>query len=337
MKEKNYNLELIRNISFIMVILIHIANYFCRAVEQISFNEYLFALTINTIARVSVPCFFMISGALLLGRKESSKKCLQRAWRFIIILVVWSFIYYLFNTYYTHQPWQWTLFLDDPAEDHLWYLYVLIPIYIILPFLQSMCRGMDEKLEHAFAIIGTIWVFMTHLISYTNLDIYYDLPIFGSRSYIYYLYMGYYLMKYRKQILKNVKFLIFTFITSTAANIIIVAGYSILYHEHYERTLEYGNPLVIISALSFFLLMLEVGETKINWNSKNKKWMDLAASYSLGIYLVHIIFLDIYKMNVPPNQYPVYFIILILLIVILILSVLTVYLLRKLPFGKKIT
>ena len=31
MKEKNYNLELIRLISFILVIVIHVTNYFCRA------------------------------------------------------------------------------------------------------------------------------------------------------------------------------------------------------------------------------------------------------------------------------------------------------------------
>ena len=31
MKEKNYNLELIRMISFIFVIVIHVSNYYCRA------------------------------------------------------------------------------------------------------------------------------------------------------------------------------------------------------------------------------------------------------------------------------------------------------------------
>ena len=31
MKRKNYNLELIRLISFVLVIVIHVTNYFCRA------------------------------------------------------------------------------------------------------------------------------------------------------------------------------------------------------------------------------------------------------------------------------------------------------------------
>ena len=63
MKEKNYNLELVRMVSFVLVIVIHVTNYFCRAYGEISRGEYLFSLVLDTAARVSVPCFFMISGA----------------------------------------------------------------------------------------------------------------------------------------------------------------------------------------------------------------------------------------------------------------------------------
>ena len=69
-KEKNYNLEIIRMVSFILVIVIHVTNYFCRAYGQITEGEYLFSLVLDAAARISVPCFFMISGALLLGREE---------------------------------------------------------------------------------------------------------------------------------------------------------------------------------------------------------------------------------------------------------------------------
>ena len=49
-------------ISCIFVIVIHVTNYFCRAYGEITQSEYLFALLLDTLARVSVPCFFMISG-----------------------------------------------------------------------------------------------------------------------------------------------------------------------------------------------------------------------------------------------------------------------------------
>ena len=55
MKKKNYNMELIRTVSFVMVIIIHVTNYFCRAYTEIGRGEYLFSLLLDTASRVSVP------------------------------------------------------------------------------------------------------------------------------------------------------------------------------------------------------------------------------------------------------------------------------------------
>ena len=82
MKERNYNLELIRMAAFLMVIAIHVTNYFCRAYGEVTTGEYLFALVIDTLSRVSVPCFFMITGALLLGRDEPLRKHIKRLLHF---------------------------------------------------------------------------------------------------------------------------------------------------------------------------------------------------------------------------------------------------------------
>ncbi len=39
MKERNYNLELIRMSAFLMVIAIHVTNYFCRAYGEVTTGE----------------------------------------------------------------------------------------------------------------------------------------------------------------------------------------------------------------------------------------------------------------------------------------------------------
>ena len=106
MKEKNYNLELIRMISFIFVIVIHVSNYYCRAYGDITIGEYSFSLLLNLLARISVPCFFMITGALLLGRQESLHKHAKRIFRFLIVLLVWSVIYMIWNAVYMEDPYQ---------------------------------------------------------------------------------------------------------------------------------------------------------------------------------------------------------------------------------------
>ena len=74
MKERNYRLDLLRVIAMIMVIIIHIANYYCRAFDDIDKISYMGALIFNTISRISVPIFFMISGATLLSKEYDKNK-----------------------------------------------------------------------------------------------------------------------------------------------------------------------------------------------------------------------------------------------------------------------
>lgn len=264
-------------------------------------------------------------------------KSLQRAFRFLFVLLVWTGFYYLFNVYYTQQGCDWKLLLEKPAEAHLWYLYVMIPIYLVLPFLQVLCQGLNEKLERAFVVMGSIWLLVVHVMPYFKLDFYYDLPIFGDRSYIYYLFLGYFLSKHVDKIkLKNTHLLLIYF-GSSLLNVILTAIATVASKDHFERVLEYGNPIVILSAVSFFVLIMRLGNGNINLSEKRKRWIDVCCACSFGIYLIHIMFLDNYKIHVKADVYSAYIAIPLLVIFIVIVSFLSVYVIRKLPFGKKIT
>ena len=74
--EKNYNLELLRIISFVSVIVIHVTNYYCRAYGEISQVEYIFSMILDVLARVSVPCFYDYR-CTPLGREEPLRKHLK--------------------------------------------------------------------------------------------------------------------------------------------------------------------------------------------------------------------------------------------------------------------
>lgn len=182
MKEKNYNLELIRMISFIFVIVIHVSNYYCRAYGDITIGEYSFSLLLNLLARISVPCFFMITGALLLGRQESLHKHAKRIFRFLIVLLVWSVIYMIWNAVYMEDPYQIKDLLYKPVEQHLWYLYAMIPIYLVLPFFQVMCKGMNLRMERAFLVVITAAVLFNYISTFFDEKMYYSVPMVGTES-----------------------------------------------------------------------------------------------------------------------------------------------------------
>lgn len=336
--KKNYNLETVRMVAFVMVIVIHVANYFCRGFEDITRGEYLCSVIFNVLSRVSVPCFFMLTGALLLGRQETVKKSMLRAGEFLMVLAVWSVVYYLFNTYYTHQD-TFTLenFLKKPAEAHLWYLYVLIPVYFVMPFLQSLCRGLDEKGDLLLFIIGTVWTVGLYLMNYFDIGYYYSLPIFGGKSYIYYLFMGHLIQKYLSRLPGSSGAYFAGYLGTAAITVVITMLRSSRYGRHMDGVFAYGSPFIMLSSLCFFLAILKLRKGKLVPGERARKVMDLVSPCTLGIYICHIFFLDLYKINASVTTVSACIALPVLTVVITLLTFILVWILRLLPPGRKLT
>lgn len=71
--ERNYNLDILRIISTIAVVLLHISAQNYYNIDVVSDEFEIFAIT-NGMVRWCVPVFLMISGALFLGEKCLYKK-----------------------------------------------------------------------------------------------------------------------------------------------------------------------------------------------------------------------------------------------------------------------
>ena len=133
-KKREYAFDVLRVIAMIMVIIVHVSNLYSRYYGLISNSSYLFSLIFNTISRISVPLFFMISGALLLDRDFNKNKYLKRIFRFLMVIVVWDIIYLLWEYYFFGTTYNklYTLALE-PFRSHLWFLYmVLFIIWFLL-------------------------------------------------------------------------------------------------------------------------------------------------------------------------------------------------------------
>ena len=336
MRQKDYNIEIMRIVAFIMVIVIHVANYFSRAYGNISTGEYIYSVTFNAMARVSVPCFFMMSGALLLGRCEKIEKCLKRAGKFAVVLGVWTLLYVLFNTFYTKQGCDVLHLLKKPAEAHLWYLYALIPIYIILPFLQVLCKHMGKELEMAFVRIGFIWFVVSYVLSYFKQSFYYDLPIFGDKSYIFYMFCGYLISKYKDEIRFKQKTLLAVYMMGCILIVIAAVTGASITGAHFDRFFEYGSPIVMINSICVFTYIMRMGGGSIQLSDKVKTWVDTCCGCSFGIYLIHVMFLDMYKIHIPAAQFSPYYMLPALVIAVALASFVSVFVLRKTKIGKMI-
>ena len=136
--KREYSFDILRVVSMIMVITIHVSNVYSRSFGVIGNKSFLVSLVFNTCARVSVPIFLMISGALLLDREFNLKKYLKRLFKFIVLIVVWDIVYLVWEYLYLGVTYDnlYKLLLE-PYRAHLWFLYTILILYALQPILRK--------------------------------------------------------------------------------------------------------------------------------------------------------------------------------------------------------
>ena len=139
-------LDLCRVLAIFGVVMIHIVPMWLYPVDSFDWNALSFY---NSLSRVCVPLFVMISGALLLAPgREVPLKTLYGKYllRFVTCLLFWSAMYYLFIVYARDPSFHWRDF--EPRRFiasvlgghpyHHWFLFMIITLYIISPLLRHI-------------------------------------------------------------------------------------------------------------------------------------------------------------------------------------------------------
>lgn len=114
----------------------------------------------DVIRCINVPLFFMVSGALLLRKKESYKELLyKRIFKYAIILVVMSYFYFVI--FYGNRWNDFGLFFEQLCTRYVtglyWFLYEYIGYLLILPFLRKIVATMEEKDYQYLLIMGVLF------------------------------------------------------------------------------------------------------------------------------------------------------------------------------------
>ncbi|MCR5107627.1 MAG: acyltransferase [Lachnospiraceae bacterium] len=157
MKNKLY-LQFIRILAFTCVIYNHTGQYGYELFTVTS-NKFIqiICIILSNLCKIGVPLFFMISGALLIPKKEDIKTLLiKRVLRISIILILVSFIYYI-RLYIKHPEYGFSIvyffkmIYTSPFITPFWFLYSYIAFLLILPFLRSATENMVEK-DYIFII-----------------------------------------------------------------------------------------------------------------------------------------------------------------------------------------
>ena len=327
MKTREYSFDLLRVISMFMVIVVHVSNVYSRSYGIISNQSYIISLIFNTISRISVPIFLMISGALLLDREFNKKKYIERIKKFLILIIVWDAIYlyweyiYLGNTY--HPVWK---LLIEPYRAHLWFLYTIIILYLLQPIMKWILD--KSNLTVKITLLSIWFIFSTlSLISSTIAN------VFTIFSYMGFFIIGKYLYEFIKKYITPKHNLLEITIIIICVTISIILNYfsSVKYDRFYNLFFAYRTPFIILASIAFFALIIT------NYKKENiSKTLSILSEVSLGVYLIHGMFLDIVIRNLPHYTISSLIGIPLYSVLIFIASVVSVYLLRKIKILKNI-
>ncbi len=143
------------------------------------------------VSKIAVPLFVMVSGACLLPRRDTYRKALWRFSRVLIVLILFSYLYYLVGL--LQSGWSWGAAANLPAflkaiwekriTDSFWYLYFYLGLMVMLPFLQRLASAMQKRdleifLGVSFTAFG-VWPLAAHYVPALAWPAYFDLPLYG--------------------------------------------------------------------------------------------------------------------------------------------------------------
>ena len=313
-KSRNASLDIVRVLAIIMVIVVHgvetVWSIHPGAMKNLPTIEGITVLALHVFGRLGVPLFLFLTGYLMLGYKYSQKNVIvfykKRVVRLLIILFIWSVIYYLYDTLFLERPFKipdlirQILFIsNDPLAPHLWYMPVIISLYLFIPFVSNVLLTIDKKVLKILMSIAIFYLFFVPTCSMVaqafhsaplinNLELHYMGGICGVM-----MVMGYLIKRYQDLIINKLKtswlvlVLIISFIISTAVY------YLTLCVKQYDKLLWYDSIFILLGASCLFMLLL-----KLFRDNKNHKVLTKMSTMTFGCYLVHYVFVYTFKIAI---------------------------------------
>jgi len=255
-----------------------------------------------TASRVAVPLFFMASGYLLLGKQEGYNTFYRkRALRVFIPFLVWSFIYLAWNGGFSGGPFTIGSIADGllrilrgPRASHLWFFYVLISLYLITPTLRIFTTNAKPRDLVYFCGLWFLLDPVLNLIRYL-FDVQIGFEFLFLTGYIGYYVLGHLLGRTnltRRLLLAAIAVFLAAF---AIVFLTVYAGQqSPTYDQFYEG---YLSVSVVSLTAAAFVLTRSISSAV---GTRALKWIQVLSSASLGIYLLHIIVLDLLDAGISP-------------------------------------
>ncbi|QZE13352.1 acyltransferase family protein [Halosquirtibacter laminarini] len=294
MGKRESNLDLLRVLASLMVIVIHVSNPFAAEGMNHYDESFMVGNFFYTIACFSAPMFMLLSGGFMLSQprnrayKSLFETSLKR--RLIYPTIFWSLFYVLLAYLEIFMEKGERIVIlskwSEPLKDlllgspcyHLWYMFVAIGLNLMVPLLIEL----KEKIgEEAFMKLGLVVMLLDIPIAFFS-------DLFWVVRFI--IYLGYFMLGYSlkhtfKCSWRGRTFLAIAILMKIAI-FFLVDHFVLMKSEYAFDFFNFLSPFAIIYALCFYMFFL-----KIRVGSASKVITSLAR-HSFHIYLIHALFVS---------------------------------------------
>lgn len=335
-RERNIGLDLVKVISCMAVVVLHVTGMVPTTVAGYSIKT-----TLYYSAVFAVPLFFMVNGYSLLNKAALSYRYIfKKILSILLIVFSWNVILFLVtliaekrmtNPFYTSL----NSLMQRDYFWQLWFFGALILIYLILPVIHKYFRNLKSAIVMtAIFVVICIAVDVTSIVR-SNLG----LQIVQSQvpqTFRLWTWFAYYLLGgllgkkqitdfVKKHISISVNWLIFI------ASLIIISIYQYkMSFQYWDLRAEnfYDNIFIFIYVISLFILIC-----RQNFDKYKFPLTKLISPNVMGIYILHVTLIklttQIYKFNTLITNIS-------LIVIVFIISLTASIIISKVPLAKKL-
>lgn len=338
--------DILRILAAFSVVLLHVAG--ARLIrEPIGSEKFIWAAFFDCVTRWSVPLFVMLSGMLFLKKdKKLNIKTLytKNILRLLTAFVFWSFVYNLYTAYAeTHQLKEACKLAFERIPNgamHTWFIFVILGLYIVLPFVKRMTEHMTKREAEYFIGLNFVLTFVTKsLSSFEVFKPYVDyitkFEINVAAGYVGLFVAGWYIDNFEHKKLFRVGSYIagiagFLYMFVTTVYFSEVRGFIA---DEFMSFKSVGAFMMAFGLMMFF----KQAFGKKSFSRRAKSNLAFYSKYTFGIYLVHEMLLNISTAKgwFVLADYP-YVGICIEAMIVFVLSGIIIGIITWLPFGKYI-
>ena len=271
--------DYLRVILAFFVVAIHADTITSSPSNYLGGTSWWLAATINSLGRVSVPLFIMLSGALALNPISKVKTTSSILQRLGIPLLFWTACYYLWNVFYLHNSFSYSV-------GHLYYLFIALGLGLVTPYLRNHPNLL--RIRYGLILLGiSISIDIIHFLTGWG-NFFFSMPILWT------LYLGYYILGFSWQykISQIIAYLSILFLAVCGAYSLYIGNWSNIHGSSAWWIVPAGNyywshfaPNIVISVIAIWSMVnslrFRIGNLSIN------RLVASLGSATYGIYLVH--------------------------------------------------